>query len=213
MEQYPDVTYHFITMDMYWKYQDLAEDSPNTKGAKHWKREFMQKESIKDVLTHLQDDDLVFIGDVDEIVAPSVIESVRGNLVAPSKLELKVYTYYLNNRSTEGFYGTLMGSWGAIKGKCLNHLRSSNEYTFGDCGWHFTSMGGVSALKHKLTDSYTYESYATDRVLNALEANYGEKDFLGRNFTYTVDESEWPDYLKGNREKYQHLCRLPKNNE
>lgn len=64
---YDKVVYYYNPERLYIKYKELAETSPNTKGADHWKREFMQKESIKDRLTHLQDDDIVFIGDIDEI--------------------------------------------------------------------------------------------------------------------------------------------------
>ena len=67
---FKNVYYHGLEEKDYLKYKELAENSPNTKGAEHWKREFMQKESIKDCLTHLKDDDIVFIGDTDEIVEP-----------------------------------------------------------------------------------------------------------------------------------------------
>src|SRR3990167_10889417 len=69
-EKFKDVCYHGIEEKDYSKYKELAENSPNTKGAEHWKTEFMQKESIKDCLTHLKDNDICFIGDVDEIVEP-----------------------------------------------------------------------------------------------------------------------------------------------
>ena len=74
-------------------------------------------------------------------------------------------------------------------------------------GWHFTSLGGHENVKKKLTDSYTKDSYATDAVLNNLEHNIKEsKDFLGRDFTYKIDEESWPQYLKDNKDKYKHLC-------
>src|SRR3990167_6361792 len=46
---------------------ELAEKSPQTQGAAHWKREFLQKERIKKALEGLDDDDIVFVSDVDEI--------------------------------------------------------------------------------------------------------------------------------------------------
>ena|SRR3990167_5517065 len=122
------------------------------------------------------------------------------------KLKLRVYTYYLNNWSSEEFAGTLVGKWGEIKNECLNHLRSNTKWTQDYYGWHFTSMH--HQLAKKLTDSYTEEDYAHPRVLNELQNNIeNNRDFLGRNFTYKVDESQWPDYLKKNREKYLHLLK------
>lgn len=122
------------------------------------------------------------------------------------KLKLRVYTYYLNNRSSEEFAGTLVGRWGEIKNECLNHLRSNTKWTEDDYGWHFTSM--YQYLRQKLTDSYTKESYATPQVLASLDENIKQnKDFLGRNFTYMLDESDWPPWLTEHRQDYKHLLK------
>lgn len=207
--RYKKVKFFRIREEEYMKYKDLALSSPNTqygKGAEHWIREFCQKESIKDCLTHLNDNDIVFIGDCDEIWDPRFLKNYTTN---PCKLSLRVYTYYLNNRSTEQFYGTFVATYKYIKNKCLNHLRS-NEYRcapyFYD-GWHFTSMAPY--LRQKLEDSYTEESYATKQVLDSLEENIkNNRDFLGRDFTYKVDEWEWPQWLKDNRLNYKHMLKL-----
>lgn len=185
---------------------EMARNSPNTVGAEHWKREFVQKESIKKALTHLKDDDIVFIGDVDEIWDSTSIYDL------PMKLKLRVYTYYLNNSSSEEFWGTIVTPYNLIKNTCLNHLRINpllydrrmdNQIY---CGWHFTSL--ADGLNRKLEDSYTPDSYASPQVMEHLEKNIkNNKDFLGRDFTYTLDESHWPQYLKDNKEKYIHLCK------
>lgn len=196
------ISYCTFGEEFYEKYRALAESSPNTKGADHWKREFMQKECIKDALVGLEDDDIVYIGDVDEIW-------VNGFLVEPiTKIKLRVYTYHLNNRSSEEFWGTLVAKYKDIKDKCLNHVRSTDHYKTKGCyGWHFTSMGGYDEVKRKLSDSYTPESYWTPEVQGKLGQNMANnKDFLGRGFTYKKDESEWPQFLKDNKEKYAGLC-------
>jgi len=93
------ISHHLITEETYSKYRPLAENSPNTQGAEHWKREFMQKESIKDVLAHLKDEDIVYVGDVDEIWDPAY--KISPPMTGPyfcSKLLLRVYCYWLNNR-------------------------------------------------------------------------------------------------------------------
>lgn len=207
---WPDkVRYFQVTEEQWSEYEDLAKSSPNTeygKGASHWVREFAQKESIKDCLTDLKDDDIVFIGDCDEIWEPK--ECLSYEPKNPHKLLLRVYSYWLNNKSTELFWGTLYGKWGQIKSKCLNELRSqqSEEGEYG--GWHFTSIGGYEQVKKKLTDSYTEESYAHPYILENLDKNIEENhDFLGRSFTYTKDEENWPEYLKQNKNKYKHLLR------
>lgn len=204
--RWPKVRTYYLEEPVWSKYKELALSSPNTqygKGAEHWIREFAQKESIKDCLTDLQEDDICIVGDCDEIWQPNIqfIEK-------PAKLKLKVYSYYLNNRSNEEFYGPLVSDYKTIRESCLNHLRANAPKTEEEYGWHFTSMGGADKVKQKLTDSYTKETYATDGVLDNLKDNIdNNRDFLGRNFEYRLDESEWPQYLKDNKEKYKHLLK------
>lgn len=202
------IDYVHITKGEYNNYESLAETSPNVpkNGPKHWKREFCQKEAIKDALVGLNDEDLVFIGDCDEIWNPEIFENFQ---LYPAKLKLKVYSYYLNNRSTEEFWGTVVAQYKDIKDKCLNHLRTNETLkTDLELGWHFTSIGGYEKVKKKLTDSYTSDSYANPQVIDNLEKNINEnRDFLWRQFNYMADDSEWPSYLTDNKFKYRHLLR------
>lgn len=202
---------YFVINENYSKAEiAFAESSPNTQGAAHWKHEFLQKESIHKALLHLDDFDLVFIGDCDEIWNPNNWLRIPVDDEKPIvKLRLEVYTYYLNNRSSEKFYGTTVARYRDIKFRSLNEIRSDiftqvdSIYVF---GWHFTSL--KDGLKRKLLDSYTEETYNNKWVQEHLDENIAQnKDFLGRNFTYTADESHWPQYLKDNKEKYAHLCR------
>lgn len=200
--KYDNVTYFVI--DENWTEEEklIAWNSPNTNGPAHWTREFLQKESIKKALMGLVDSDLVFVGDVDEIWDKRVLKVKSW----PLKLKLDVYTYYLNNHSSEQFWGTLVAPYGVLRNVILNHLRTRAPKSKNLLGWHFTSM--AYSLRKKLTDSYTHESYATLTVLENLAYNIeNSKDFLGRDFTYTLDESNWPQYLKNNRAIYEGLCK------
>lgn len=202
------IDYVSIPKSEYMKYSDMAKESPNVPkdGPEHWRREFCQKESIKDALADLNDDDVVFIGDVDEIWDPSKLASI---LTYACKLKLHVYTYYLNNQSSEEFWGTIVAQYRDIKDRCLNHLRTNLlSWTENKFGWHFTSMGGYENVKKKLEDSYTEDSYASPQVMGMLDKNIEDStDFLFRDFTYNLDESQWPDYLKENKGKYKHLLK------
>lgn len=203
--EWPKVKSYIIDENYTLEERTLAENSPNTVGAPHWKREFLQKESIKKALLGTNSFDLVFIGDCDEIWNPAHLGFYRlAN--KPEKIHLYVYTYYLNNRSDEEFWGTVYGTYQSFKYRCLNHIRTRAKKLHSYMGWHFTSLRG--ALKQKLTDSYTEESYATPWVLDNLEENIdNNKDFLGRDFNYWLDESAWPEYLKENKEEYKHLIK------
>lgn len=200
---WPKIKYFVIDENYSPEEIALAESSPNTKGAAHWKHEFLQKESIKESLTHLKDDDICFIGDVDEIWLPEIDKT---SFIYPRKLTLRVYIYWLNNRSSESFAGSILSYYRDIRSECLNHLRMNTKPTAGYYGWHFTSMGGYEEVRRKLNDSYTKESYNTDWVQEHLQENIAQnKDFLGRDFKYWKDESEWPQWLKDNKQRYAHL--------
>lgn len=193
----------------------LADTSPNVPkgGPEHWRREFYQKESIKKALTNLQDNDVCFIGDVDEIWNPEVlIDYTKDDIF---KLKQEVYVYYLNNKSSEPWTGTIVTKYKNIKNSCLNHLRTKGKtkYTYiKNGGWHFTSMGGIGEVRRKLNDSYTKDSYNTDEVQEKLEERFGEKDYIGRNkFKFQVDEKDLPKYIINNKKKYKKLFKLKKS--
>jgi beta-1,4-mannosyl-glycoprotein beta-1,4-N-acetylglucosaminyltransferase len=201
------IKYFVVTKEIAEKYMTIAQSSPNTVGADHWKREFCQKEAIKDALVGLKDNDICFIGDVDEIWDyQSLLFLISSGYV--EKIKLDVYTYYLNNHSSEEFWGTIVGKYKYIKDNCLNELRTNAKKTLGKYGWHFTSMGGYEEVKRKLSDSYTRESYWTENVEVSLKDNIEQrKDFLGRGFNYVLYEDALPQYLKDNKQKWIHLFR------
>jgi len=174
-----------------------------------WVREYTQKESMRYALTHLKDDDLVFIGDADEIWNPLNIPTER------CKLEQIVYSYYLNNRSSEWWEGTSVMPYSLIKQYTLDDLRAHDHHkrpiekapTFPNKGWHFTNQGGAEFVKRKL-NSYSHQEFnhqqITDNIQNQIDNN---KDFIGRDFTFKVDESGLPEYIINNRQKYLHLLK------
>lgn len=200
---WPKIQYFVIDEDYSEEEITLAESSPNTVGAAHWVWEFLQKESLKKALYGLEDEDLVYMGDVDEIWDPT--HEFKG----PEKLLLRVYALYLDNLSSEVFWGPLMAKYGDIKNQCLNHMRSDislrgQEYA----GWHFTSQGGFKEVQRKLNDSYTTESYNTHEVQKHLSKRVEKGvDYLGRPFKFRKDTRNWPTYLKDFSYNYKHLLK------
>ncbi len=174
-----------------------------------WHREFIQKESMRYALTHLKDDDRVFIGDVDEIWNPN-IEYPKGRL----ELEQLVYSYYLNNRSSEYWTGTSVMDYKDIKNNTLDNLRAYDPARqhmhapkLKNAGWHFTNQGGVEAIKKKI-QSYAHQEFNQDFILSKIDERIANnQDYLGRDFKMWISEEEWPQYLKENKEKYRYLCK------
>jgi hypothetical protein len=178
-------------------------------GIIHWLKEFYQKEMIKKALVNLQDDDMCFISDVDEIWCPQVkIDFTKPDVF---KLRQLVYAYYLNNRSDEPWAGTLVTKYVNIKNNCLNHLRTAKKtkYTYiENGGWHFTNQGGAEQIKMKIESSYGQEDINKDSIKSRInERILKNKDYIGRNFKFWVDENDLPDYLLKNKMKYPFLFK------
>ncbi len=188
----------------------LADKSKNVPygSAEHWRREFYQKESVKKALENLDDNDVCYIGDVDEIWNPEV--SIDYSKDTVYKMKQIVYVYFLNNKSNEPWLGTIVTKYKNIKNACLNHLRARDYTAFTyvkNGGWHFTSIGGFDEVLRKLRDSYTEETYNTKTVQENLSKRFGKKDYLGRNFTFSIDEEKLPQCITQNKEKYKKLFK------
>lgn len=178
-------------------------------GVVHWLKEFYQKESIKKALVGLNDDDMCFVSDLDEVWNPQVLIDFSRDDVY--KLRQLVYVYYLNNRSNEPWAGTLVTKYKNIKNACLNHLRtvSKTKYTYiKNGGWHFTNQGGADRIQQKIEASYGPEDFNTDAIKSQIKNRMNNnKDYVGRKFKFWTDESELPHYLLQHKSNYINLFR------
>jgi len=186
-----------------------VESFSSQKGKDSFDRAFLQKESLKEGLKNAKYDDIIFYGDVDEIWKPQEIKDDK-----VYNLEQLNYCYYLNNRSSEKWVGTIVGKWGTIKTNTLAHWRANHTNEIPNAGWHFTNMGGLEQIKKKL-DAYDHQEYNNDEVKTLLEdrIKYGE-DYVGRNvdwlgnpFSYWVSDVDLPKYILDNKTKYGHLFK------
>jgi hypothetical protein len=193
-----------------WEKQIVHNVVPVMEAKDAFERAFKQKESIKDCIEGFcHGDAIVFYGDVDEIWNPDVFNNLKADPSKVYSLEQLNYCYYLNQRSSERWIGTVLGQWRTMKTNTLAYWRATHTNEIPKAGWHLTNLGGVEQIKKKL-DAYDHQEYCTDEVKNNLEANmrYG-CDYVGRNvdwegkpFEFTVDESEIPQYIISNKEKY-----------
>jgi beta-1,4-mannosyl-glycoprotein beta-1,4-N-acetylglucosaminyltransferase len=122
--------------------------------------------------------------------------------------------YYLNNRSSENWAGTIVTKYKNIKNGCLNDMRANPVEFLDDGGWHFTNMGGVEAIKQKI-EAYDHQEFNTPEIKAKIEKRMkNNRDYVGRifdfrwrRFKFWVDESDLPEYLKAHKEHYQHLFK------
>lgn len=177
-------------------------------GLTHWLKEFYQKECIKKALTGLNDADICFISDVDEIWNPETLVDYRSNKVF--KMRQDVYTYYLNNRSSEPWAGSIATKYKNIRNASINHLDTPSKTRYAyvkNGGWHFTNQGGADRIKTKL-ESYGHQEFNNAEIKGSIEENMkGNKDFIGRRFRFWTSEKELPAYLIANRSRYEKLFK------
>lgn len=182
---------------------ELVQEAKNSRLVtnEHFMRAYIQKEYAKKLLKDFNRDDTLYYGDVDEFYNPTEFS-------APTKIRQYMYGYYLNMRSSEEWAGTVVGKVGDIIDKGINNSRADQRtITKSKNGWHFTNIGGIDALKKKL-ESYDHQEVNTPEVMGRLEfCIKNGVDFLGRPTGFWIDESDWPEYLKLNKHKYEHLCK------
>lgn len=160
---------------------------------------FYQKEHLQAGLEDAEQDDVVYYGDCDEIWTPQQVQE------EPVKLKQLSYSMYLNRRSSEPWAGTAISTFAKVREYGLSQIRLKSKPLLENGGWHFTSMGGLEELRRKI-ESYDHQEINTAEIHGKLEERYAKgQDFLGRDFKMTTDESQWPEYLKENRETYKHL--------
>ncbi len=181
--------------DQYILYQ--ASNSSNvTRENLCWLKEFYQKEMIKKSLINLNDDDICWISDVDEIWNYDLTINVEDKIYKPM-INL-CYINYLNLRTNENwrfFTGPIVTKYKNIKNECLNHLRTISKmestYVFiENGGWHFNALGGIN----KKIEDFRHPIYTPEYMKTRENGS-------------RVEENHLPKYLIDNKQKYKHLFR------
>ena len=205
----PKPLYYNENKDRFKKWQKKIIHLKNNKleTTDPFERAGYQKDSIRKFLEHLdlKDDDIVMFGDLDEIPKPQNIKTD-----AVYNLRQLNYSYYLNNRSSEEWVGTIVGKWKTVKLQSFNYWREHHMNILNNGGWHFTNMGGEEQILKKL-DAYDHQEANIPAVREGLKMRIDTGlDYLGREvdwqhkpFEFWKDESELPQWLLDNKEKYE----------
>lgn len=204
--------------------QEIVEQARNSKNTSHgnpyWMKVYYAMEMMRKPLEVCQDEDIVFISDCDEIWNPDSINAEVKIIVSDDIIGFKQLAYYyqLNNRCSEAWTGSICLSYKRLRNEIINNIKQKGEVKILNGGWHFTYQGGEAEVKRKLISTRTpgeqdqtdsYYGWPTEKILENVKN--GEDIFAhrfgGREFKFWTDESDWPEYLKENKQKYLHLCR------
>ena len=179
-------------------------------GETQWLREFYQHESVRRgmLMANLQDDDVCFVSDVDEIWNPEV--NYETDDFSVRKLRQNVHMAFLNLRSSEEWIGTYYTKYRNIKNASANHfdtVAKTKHVIVENGGWHFTYQGGLERIKTKL-ENFGHQEYNNDQVKDLVSKRLERgEDVLGRPFSCVIEDINLPDYIKNNRQKYNHLFK------
>lgn len=150
--------------------------------------EYQQRNALIQGLTNAGDDDLILMGDVDEIPNLSDLPSITSPLVFAQNL----YYYYFNNKNAKTWCGTIICKKSHID--TLQQLRNQRENLdrILNGGWHFSYMGGIEMIKRKIAtiahSEYDQEQFTSDaNIKRALETG---RDLFGREEKFEIVDFE-----------------------
>jgi beta-1,4-mannosyl-glycoprotein beta-1,4-N-acetylglucosaminyltransferase len=194
-----------------WINKIIYINPPNIKTDDPFARAGYQKDYIRTrLMDYAKDDDIIYFGDLDEIWKPQEITDYK-----IYNLQQLNYSYYLNNRSSEEWVGTVVGKWKTFKTNSVNYWRANHTNELSNGGYHFTNIGGLDQILKKI------ESYDHCNEVNCAWVRDGMKariengeDYLGRTndwkgkpFKMWVDDKDLPEYLLDNKTKWKHLFK------
>jgi len=203
-ERFLDKIIHIVVKDMP---VDVAKERNN-----RWILENFQRNTLKDGLRYIQDNDMVMISDLDEIPRIEVLGQHGIFIQTP-------YMYYLNVRAGGDWPGTMSmpykefrDNWKSL-GQSLRDQRNVYSLRIPNAGWHFGWLGGyemvkakVEAFAHSEFDNETYHSELEEdvRLVRPFFCGSGKSSMP----VVEIDET-YPKYIIDNLSKYQHLIYQP----
>jgi beta-1,4-mannosyl-glycoprotein beta-1,4-N-acetylglucosaminyltransferase len=182
-----------------------------------WEREnFQRNQIIRGLRENVED--VILISDVDEIPKREVIsrltKSLKENPYNAFRLEQKMFFFHLNrvyqnglNWQEKPWWGTIVTSYALLSKLSPQFFRDRRETLKGkvfNAGWHFSYMGGMDNIKHKL--SCIVEGSVSDS-LSDMEI----QEKINRHQVIPIDES-FPKYVQENIERLTKLGLIAKNN-
>jgi hypothetical protein len=190
-----------------WESKIIYVQMEKTQAEDSFKRAYYQKDTLRDALKKQRplNTDLVYFGDIDEIWKPQEITDDK-----IYNLQQLCYCYYLNNRSSELWIGTVVGTFRNFEDTGFNEARAKHDNVLADGGWHFTNMGGPDQVRRKL-EAYDHQEFNNPHIKKQIEYRIANNkdyvgrvwDWQGRPFTFWVDEVDLPKFLLDNRNKYE----------
>lgn len=163
-----------------------------------------------------QKEDIVLLGDLDEIPSPQSIEWLLANFNSEEiyHFRQKMFYYYLNvEKRNEPWIGTMAMSFINFLNNSFCRMRSyKNGIFIENGGWHFTYMGGAEKVLQKV-QSWGEQSLNVPRVTKNIKENvenalakrhdlfFRPADFV----VHDINKDIFPKYIIDHQQKFSHM--------
>jgi len=198
---------------------EKVETYTPTDGA--WMLENQQRNALSYANEFIEDDDLVLLGDLDEMPNPSAIDALINSSIpdSPDKavaLTVFFHCYYMNcqmHGRDRLWNATVASSGKFFKGTTPQYIRDNRNHfpRIPNAGWHFSYLGGIDKIKIKI-ESFAHTEFnrphiaSKDVIISAVEE---AKDILQRdNIWYEyVPVGQYPEPLRSLMLEYPQFIK------
>lgn len=183
-----------------------------------WQREAIQRNALLAGLERCADDDIILLGDVDEIpraeaVRQAAAQATLGRQVA---FDQTLCLYYVNNVCfTQRWRGTQAIRYDVLKAitpQGVRNYRNATTYVVPNGGWHFSSLvldDPVGRLTAKI-QAFSHQEVNRPEVLDP--ANIRQRVALGQDIQGRTDvlfrverDADVPRYVTENKDRFELL--------
>lgn len=178
-----------------------------------WQRIKNQLNYCQHALSDCAPNDLILIGDVDEIPRGQDFTATTGAYADMRVFIQKQYFFYLNLQRPGGWPGTILIPYSGLEGYFNGSLHEARlqrrkGHSIKQGGWHFTKIGNVDSVARKLRSSGHYN-------MPSIKKMWQDKDYLrdrmevsraikGRELMVSSVEDH-PKYFRDNIDEFKHL--------
>lgn len=150
-------------------------------------------------------DDILLIGDSDEILSREAIDGLRNDFISPTIFDMDLYYYNVKCPRGKSWQGTVATKFGS-RLKSIESMRNTRQaiQSRRRGGWHFSYFYDVDVIKDKLQNFAHHRGYGSgkhiesDHILACIKDN---KNLLGKNDgVETFDPL--PQYVMDEMRKY-----------
>jgi len=189
-----------------------------------WGRERYQRDKIINGVAHADDNDIIMIGDVDEIPRVETIQKLRESTQSIWGFRMPLFNFKYNYMMcTQDYYSVWSGAirksalgspedfrrMRHVLNQCPLHFKDDNVQLIENAGWHFTYLGNEDFAKTKI-QSFAHDETNKPEILDQLNI----EDSIARGvgiirtnedyrFTPVAVDEYFPNTIINNIEQYK----------